>query len=106
MSKRIAIATLYIFDLLIILSGFLYCIYNIQTKVKFHLFGTQVPGYIFGIVSIYIGIRNFKAVQKLNRQIISNNAKFSLRNFSTVSLIKKGCSNLLNKKTIKSEGGI
>jgi hypothetical protein len=42
---------------------------------------TQIAGYIFGLVVVFLGVRYFRSVLKLRKKISGEEIKFSWNNF-------------------------
>lgn len=74
------LAILYTFAISIIASGIAFSIYSFLVKNSFLVLRTQIPGTVFGLVFIFLGIRYFRSLQKFSRMIKDSNLEFSWQN--------------------------
>lgn len=81
-SKIIVSCLLYLFAFLITLSGLIYTFICIHEQVSLYVFNHQIPGYLFGIIISFLGIRYLYAVYKLTLQLQDPQAVFSWRNYA------------------------
>jgi phosphoglycerol transferase MdoB-like AlkP superfamily enzyme len=68
-------------SVMIILSGVAFGIYSIIYRTSFQVLNADIPGYIFGAVAVFLGIRYIKAVIAFYRSIKNSGSVFSWRNF-------------------------
>lgn len=80
-NKVIAIAVLYAASVIIILLGSFFSVYSILCNISFRVLTANVHGAVFGLVSVYLGMRYFLSVQKLKEEVYKTTSRFSWRNF-------------------------
>lgn len=80
MEKKRSIFILTVMSLAIVISGILFSIYSVMTNVSFNVINTNVPGYVFGLVAIFLGVRYFRSLAKLKKNISGSNIRFSWEN--------------------------
>lgn len=68
-------------SVMIILSGVAFGIYSIIYKTSFRVLNADIPGYIFGAVAVFLGVRYIKAVIAFYKSIKNTGSVFSWRNF-------------------------
>jgi hypothetical protein len=81
MNKRFVFVILLSIALFIIISGLAFTIYGYLTQVSFKIMGSDVPGFLFGIVAVFLGCRYTISLNKLKKRIDKSGAKFSWDNF-------------------------
>lgn len=79
--KRIIIMSLYLATLVIFFLGVYFCTYSVLNQVKFQVLNAQVPGFVFGALVAYLGLRNFFQVTDFKIQLYQSKADFSWSNF-------------------------
>jgi hypothetical protein len=82
-SKIASIIVLSALTILIVLMGIVFSVYSIVYNVSFHVLNADIPGYIWGAIIAFLGIRNFLAVRKLKDRVYASDAKFSWDNFKS-----------------------
>lgn len=80
-SKVAAILILFAMSAMLVLSGLFFTIYSIYTQSTFRVLNSDIPGYIFGAIVLYLGIRYFRSVFKLKNEVYKTSSKFSWSNF-------------------------
>lgn len=65
----------------LIVSGAFFCVYSIYTNTTFRVLNSNIPGVIFGATVLYLGIRYFRSVLKLRKELYKSTAQFSWSNF-------------------------
>lgn len=61
--------------------GLLYGIYGLLSGIAFPMLGTTVPGWLFGAIALFLGIRYLASVRRLWTAVRAPTARFELRNF-------------------------
>jgi len=79
--KLVAIWTLYITSILIILIGVSYGIYSVVNNISLTVMSSQIPGAVFGVVVLFLGLRYFLSVKKLKATVYESTSTFSWSNF-------------------------
>jgi hypothetical protein len=88
-SKIVTVNILFVLSIAISLSGAFFCVYSLLNGVSFRVINTDVPGVLFGVVVLYLGIRYFLSVLKLRREVYGTNARFDWNNFRLENLFPK-----------------
>ena len=79
--KRVLIALLYAIAIVIILLGASFCVYSVINNVQFAVLSSSIPGFVFGLVVIFLGVRYVISLQKLKAQVYETTSSFSWDNF-------------------------
>lgn len=79
--KVISILILYITSILIILAGAFFSIFSLVNNISLPVMSSQIPGVIFGIVILFLGVRYLLSVNKLKTKVYNSASKFSWSNF-------------------------
>ena len=79
--KVIAIWTLYVLSAVIVLLGVLFSVFSFQNQVSFPVLHAQIPGVLFGLVAVFLGVRYFFSVGKLKAEVYKTSSRFSWSNF-------------------------
>ena len=74
------ILILYILSILIILLGAGFSIYSVINNVQLQVMSSTMPGMVFGMVILFLGIRYFMSLSKLKEEVYKS-AGFSWNNF-------------------------
>lgn len=74
------ITVLYALSVAIILLGAGFGIYSLLHGVTFMVLSTSIPGAVFGLVILFLGIRYFFSMSKLKDEVYKS-AGFSWKNF-------------------------
>lgn len=80
-SKVVWIAVLYAVSIAIILFGAAFCVCSVVSGIRFTVLQSSVPGYVFGAVVLFLGIRYLFSVVRLRRRVYEQAAHFSWSNF-------------------------
>ncbi len=79
--KKVLISILFVVAAAICLSGVFFSVYSYVNKISFPVLNTQVPGIIFGICVLYLGIRYFLSLMNLRKEVFKPTSRFSWDNF-------------------------
>jgi len=79
--KRILIALLYVVAVAIILLGASFCVYSAIHNVQFAVLSSSVPGLVFGLVIIFLGVRYIFSLEKLKAEVYKTTSSFDWSNF-------------------------
>ncbi len=79
--KRILIAILYVTAIAIILLGASFCVYSAINNVQMPVLTSSVPGVVFGLVILFLGVRYVISIQKLKAEVYQTTSNFSWSNF-------------------------
>ena len=79
--KMLSIVTLYVVSILIILAGTLFSVLSLVNNISIPVLSSQIPGVVFGIVVIFLGLRYLLSVNKLKAEVFKPTATFSWHNF-------------------------
>lgn len=78
--KTALIAILYALSVLIMLLGAGFCVYSMITGAQMQVMSSTVPGFVFGAVILFLGIRYFLSLSRL-REELQKSPGFSWSNF-------------------------
>lgn len=81
MNKKVAFWGLLLIAMMIMISGAFFSVYSFLTHVSFKVMGSDFPGFIFGLVAVFLGVRYTMSLNRLKKKIDDSNAKFSWSNF-------------------------
>ena len=79
--KRILIALLYVIAVVIILLGASFCVYSVINNVQFAVLSSSIPGFVFGLVVIFLGVRYVSSLTKLKAEVYKTSSGFAWSNF-------------------------
>lgn len=79
-SRVIMIAVLYVLSVLIMLLGAGFFVYSAINNVQLQVMSSTVPGFIFGMVVLFLGFRYFMSLSKLRAEVMKSSG-FSWENF-------------------------
>lgn len=79
--KKIIINLLYLGAMLIIFLGAFFSAYSVLNNIQLQVLNASVPGIVFGLLVVYLGIRYFFMVTKFKVNLFEASAKFSWSNF-------------------------
>ena len=79
--KKVSITILAAFALAILVSGAAFTIYSLLTDLTLPVFGTEMPGLVFGLIIAYLGLRYIQSVSKLKQELAQSDESFSWKNF-------------------------
>ncbi|MDP4133764.1 MAG: hypothetical protein Q8882_07105 [Bacillota bacterium] len=80
-SKVVSIMLLYIASIVIILLGASFSVFSAVNNISFTVLDSKIPGLIFGVVVLFLGVRYFLSVRKLKAEVYKASSKFSWYNF-------------------------
>ncbi len=80
-SKRILINLLFIADMIIIFLGIFFSIFSLVNDVHIKVLSSFIPGTVFGLLVLYLGIRYYFSLTKLKEELFKSSSKFSWNNF-------------------------
>ncbi len=81
LSKRIAIFSLMALASLITISGAAFGVYSFVNNISFSLMNTEIPGFIFALVAVFLGVRYLLATAKFAKKLANESGSFSWSNF-------------------------
>ncbi len=87
--KTAAIISLYVTAGLIFASGAALGITSMAAGTSLSVLNTRVPGFVFGLLIAFLGIRYFMSVRTLSRDVFKQECVFSWQNFKRGSAAKK-----------------
>lgn len=79
--KVIFIGVLYLTAMIIIFLGMFFTIFSLVNNISFKILSSSVPGAIFGLLVLYLGIRYYLSVIKLKGEVFKASSNFSWSNF-------------------------
>ena len=82
--KAISITLLLISALIIIFLGMFFSAFSFINNFSFRVLNSQIPGVIFGLLVMYLGIRYYLSVNKLKDEVYKSTSEFSWNNFKKV----------------------
>lgn len=86
--KVISIFLLYVLSVLIILAGAALIVASCLGNTYFNVLSSRIPGAVFGLVILFLGVRYFFSVRRLKAEVYKPDAAFSWNNFRTASKTK------------------
>ena len=78
--KVAMIIILYVMSVLIMLLGAGFCAYSAINGVQMQVMTSTIPGFVFGMVILFLGIRYFMSLSKLRDEVMKSSG-FSWSNF-------------------------
>ena len=78
--KVVMIVILYVMSVLIMLLGAGFSAYSAINGVQMQVMTSTIPGFIFGMVILFLGIRYFMSLSKLRDEVMKSSG-FSWENF-------------------------
>lgn len=79
--KKVIIYFLYLGSLIIIFLGAFFGTFSAVNDINLKVLNSSIPGLVFGLVIIYLGLRYFFMVSKFKPDLLQGSAKFSWSNF-------------------------
>lgn len=79
--KKIIVYFLYLGALIIIFTGAFFGTFSALNNINLKVLNSSVPGIVFGLVVIYLGLRYFFMVSKFKTEFYQSTSKFSWSNF-------------------------
>lgn len=80
-SKVIISNILFLGSLVIMFLGIFFSIFSLVNHISIKVLNSSVPGAIFGILVLYLGIKYYLSVTKLKEALYKSDSKFSWSNF-------------------------
>jgi hypothetical protein len=80
-SKSAPIALLFTLAVLILVGGAAFGVYCAIEGVGFAVLGSTIPGSVFGIVLMFLGVRYLLSVRNLRAEVYKDTSRFSWENF-------------------------
>jgi hypothetical protein len=81
--KVATIIILYVLSVIIVLLGAGFCVYSAINDVQLTVMTSKIPGVVFGMVVLFLGVRYFMSLSKLKEEVFKS-AGFSWSNFRKV----------------------
>ena len=78
--KVVMLVILYIVSVLIMLLGAGYFVYCAINNVQMQVMSSTIPGFVFGMVVLFLGFRYFMSLSKLRAEVMKSSG-FSWSNF-------------------------
>lgn len=79
--KIVFVSVLYLTAMIIIFLGMFFTIFSLVNNISFKILSSSVPGAIFGLLVLYLGVRYYFSVIKLKEEVYNDSSKFSWNNF-------------------------
>ena len=79
--KVIIVNFLYVATMIIIFLGIFFSIFSFVNHINFKVLNSSVPGAVFGILVLYLGVKYYFSVDKLKGELFNDSSKFSWSNF-------------------------
>jgi hypothetical protein len=79
--KVIIVNLLYAATMIIIFLGIFFSIFSLINHISIKVLSSSIPGAVFGILVLYLGIRYYFSVAKLKEELLKTSSKFSWSNF-------------------------
>ena len=86
--KILPIVTLYAVSAVIIIIGTAFGIFSVVNNISIPVLTSRIPGVIFGIVMVFLGLRYLFSVRKLKAEVFKSTSSFSWSNFKKVKKSK------------------
>ena len=80
-SKLISINILFISTLIIIFLGIFFSIFSLVNNIHFKILNSSMSGAVLGLLVLYLGIKYYLSVTKLQEELFKPSSKFSFINF-------------------------
>jgi uncharacterized membrane protein len=80
-SKLISINILFISTLIIIFLGIFFSIFSLVNNIHFEILNSSMSGAVLGLLVLYLGIKYYLSVTKLQEELFKSSSKFSVLNF-------------------------
>lgn len=82
MNTKVIISNiLFLGSLVIMFLGIFFSIFSLVNHISIKVLNSSVPGAIFGILVLYLGIKYYLSVTKLKEDLYKSDSKFSWSNF-------------------------
>ena len=86
--KRVLITLLYVIAIGIILLGASFSVYSAINNVQLAVLSSSVPGFVFGLVVLFLGVRYVISLQKLKAEVYKPTSAFDWNNFEKAKKTK------------------
>ena len=80
-SQKAAVGLLFAAAGLIVVLGTGFAVFGVVNHLSLNVMNTEIPSALFGIVIVFLGIRDFFAVHRLSKRITAEGGEFSWQNF-------------------------
>lgn len=80
-SKAASITFLYIVSAMITLAGLTFSIVSLVDSISLRVLTSEIPGAVFGIVVVFLGVRYMLSVNRLKKEVYKPTSRFSWSNF-------------------------
>lgn len=80
--KALTLTILFGSALFIIFLGMFFCVFSFFNNISFKVLNSQIPGVIFGLLVVYLGIRYYLSVGRLKEEVYKSTSEFSWNNFN------------------------
>lgn len=79
--KIVSISLLYLISIAIIFLGMFFSVFSFINHINFKILNFYIPGFIFGFLVLYLGIRYYISLTKLKEDLFRTSSNFSWSNF-------------------------
>ena len=79
--KKAMIAVLFVTACAICASGIFFSVYSYANNVRIQVLNAQLPGIVFGVAVLYLGVRYFTTLMTLKAELYKPTSRFSWDNF-------------------------
>lgn len=79
--KKAMIAVLFVTACAICASGIFFSVYSYVNNVHIQVLNAQLPGIVFGVAVLYLGVRYFTSLMTLKAELYKPTSRFSWDNF-------------------------
>lgn len=79
--KVLLISMLYASATIIMFLGIYLGVFSIVHNISFRVLNASIPGVIFGVLVLYLGLKYFFSVDKLKTEVYKDTSRFSWSNF-------------------------
>ncbi len=79
--KAVSVLILYTVTLVIIFLGAFFTAFSLINHINISVLNSRIPGVIFGLLVLYLGIRYYLSVSKLKEELSKSTYEFSWKNF-------------------------
>ena len=86
--KIIIVNCLYVATMIIIFLGLFFSIFSLVNHINFKVLNSSVPGVVFGVLVLYLGIRYYFSVDKFKEELFNASSEFAWSNFKGRKLKK------------------
>jgi hypothetical protein len=86
--KIIIVNVLYAATMIIIFLGIFFSIFSFVNHINIKVLNSSLPGAVFGLLVLYLGIKYYLSVTKLKEELLKASSKFAWSNFKGKKFIK------------------